>query len=120
MRKQRGVTAIGWVFLLTPMALTIYAGIRVAPVYLNYWRVVEAMNKTAAELKNDETLSPQTIRSSLGKRFDIGYVQGMTEEEIKISKGEDGWEMQCDYEGVAPLVSNVSLVMAFNKTVVIK
>jgi len=47
MRKQRGVTAIGWIFLLIPMALTIYAGIRVTPVYLNYWRVVEAMNKTS-------------------------------------------------------------------------
>jgi Domain of unknown function (DUF4845) len=120
MRRQRGVTAIGWVFLLIPMALTIYAGIRVTPVYLNYWRVVEAMNKTATELKNDETLSPATIRSALGKRFDVGYVEGMTEEEIKIAKGGEGWEMTTDYEGVAPLFSNVSLVMAFNKTVVIK
>ena len=120
MRKQRGVTAIGWVFLLIPMALTIYAGIRVTPVYLNYWRVVEAMEKTATELKNDDTASPQTIRSALGKRFDVGYVEGMTEDEIKISKGAEGWEMNCEYEGVAPLFSNVSLVMAFNKTVVIK
>lgn len=120
MRKQRGVTAIGWIFLLIPMALTIYAGIRVAPVYLNYWRVVEAMNKTAAELKSDETLSPQTIRSALGKRFDVGYVDGMTEDEIKISKGDEGWQMTSEYEGIAPLFSNVSIVMAFNKTVVIK
>ena len=120
MRKQRGVTAIGWVFLLTPMVLTIYAGIRLAPVYLNYWRVVEAMNKTATQLKNDETLSPQTIRSALGKRFDVGYVEGMTENEIQVRKGVNNWEMQTEYEGEAPLFSNIKIIVAFNKTVVIK
>lgn len=120
MRKQRGVTAIGWIFLLTPLAIVLYALIRVGPVYLNYWRVVDAMQKTASELKSDETLSPQAIRSSLGKRFDVGYVEGMTENDIEVRKADAGWEMSCDYEGVAPLFSNVTLVMAFKKTVVIK
>lgn len=120
MRKQRGVTAIGWVFLLIPMALTIYAGIRVVPVYMNYWRVVEAMNKTATEMKNDETVSQQSIRSALGKRFDVGYVEGMTENDIEIRRGGEGWEMSCDYEGAAPLFGNMTLVMTFKKTVVIK
>ena len=120
MRKQRGVTAIGWIFLLVPMALTIYAGIRVAPVYLNYWRVVDAMNKTASELKSDEVLTAQTIRGALGKRFDVGYVEGMTPNEIDVRKGGEGWEMSCDYEGIAPLFSNVAIVMSFKKTVVIK
>ena len=34
--KQRGITFIGWVLLLTPLAICAYAGIRVAPLYLNY------------------------------------------------------------------------------------
>jgi len=120
MRKQRGVTAIGWIFLLIPMALTLYAALRVGPVYLNYWRVVDAMSKTAAQLKSDETLSPKTIRNALAKRFDVGYVQGMTENDIQVRKGDAGWEMQTEYEGEAPLFSNVKIIMAFNKTVVIK
>jgi len=120
MRKQRGVTAIGWVFLLIPMALTLYALIRVGPVYLNYWRIVDSMQKTATELKSDETLSAQTIRNSLEKRFDIGYVEGMSSKDIDVKKADDGWQMTAEYEGTAPLFSNVSVVMAFNKTVVIK
>ena len=50
MRRQRGVTMIGWVFLLIPMALTLYAAIRIGPVYLNYWRIIDSMQKTATEL----------------------------------------------------------------------
>lgn len=120
MRKQRGVTAIGWIFLLIPMALTLYALIRVGPVYLNYWRVVDSMEKTASQLKSDETLTAQTIRQSLEKRFDVGYVDKITEKDIEIKKGSGGWEMTADYEGTAPLFANIIIVIGFNKTVVIK
>ena len=59
MRKQRGVTMIGWIFLLIPVAVVLYAGIRVAPEYLNYYKVVTALKETASQLKGDETLSPR-------------------------------------------------------------
>ena len=49
--RQTGVTAIGWVFLLTPLAIVIYAGIRAAPVYLNYMKVAKAMDQSVTELK---------------------------------------------------------------------
>jgi hypothetical protein len=120
MRKQRGVTAIGWIFLLIPMALTGYALLRVGPVYLNYWRVVDSMEKTATQLKSDETLTVQTIRGALEKRFDVGYVEQITQKDIEVKKGSGGWEMTADYEGTAPLFSNVLIVIGFNKTVVIK
>ena len=120
MRKQRGVTAIGWVFLLIPMALTLYALLRVGPVYLNYWRVVDSMKKTASQLKGDETLTPLGIRTALDKRFDVGYVDKITPQDITVRKGAEGWEMVADYEGEAPLFSNVKIIIAFDTTVVIK
>jgi hypothetical protein len=119
MRKQRGVTMIGWIFLLIPMALTLYAGIRVGPVYLNYWRIVDSMQKTASEYKNDESATQTTIRSSLARRFDIGYVEGITPNDIEVKKGGSGWEMTTAYEGTAPLFANVAIVVDFNKTIVI-
>jgi hypothetical protein len=119
MRKQRGVTAIGWVFLLIPMALTLYACIRVGPVYLNYWRIVDSMQKVATEFKNDDSVSVTSVRNSLSKRFDIGYVDKITANDIEVKKGDKGWEMTLAYDGVAPLFANINVVIAFDKTVVI-
>ena len=119
MRKQRGVTMIGWIFLLTPLALTLYAGIRVGPVYLNYWRIVDSMQKTASEYKNDDSITQTAIRNSLARRFDIGYVEGVTSNDIEVKKADSGWQMTTAYEGTAPMFGNVSIVVAFNKTVVI-
>jgi hypothetical protein len=119
MRKQRGVTMIGWIFLLVPVAIVLYAGIRVAPEYLNYYKVVTALKETATQLKSDETLSPQTISNSLGKRFDTGYIDKPDYTEILVRKGEAGWEMEADYETVVPLFGNLNLLLVFKETVVI-
>jgi len=44
MRKsQRGITVLGWMLLLIPVGIIGYAAIRVAPFYLNYFRVVKVL-----------------------------------------------------------------------------
>ena len=40
-QRQRGITFIGWIVLLIPVAIVGYALIRVAPVYLNYMKVAK-------------------------------------------------------------------------------
>jgi len=118
-RRQRGVTMIGWIFLLTPVALVLYAGIRVGPEYLNYWKVMTAMNETASELKGNETLSPAEILRPLERRFDVGYIDSPTIQEMQVKKGAKGWEIIADYEKTAPMFGNLYLLMEFKKTVVI-
>jgi Domain of unknown function (DUF4845) len=115
--RQRGVTMIGWIFLLTPVALVLYAGLRAGPEYFNYYKVLTAMKETASQLKSDETLSPQTIHSALEKRFDVGYIDKPDVKEIQISKGDNGWQMNADYESTVPLFGNLYLLMEFKKTV---
>ncbi|HEU4779610.1 MAG TPA: DUF4845 domain-containing protein [Steroidobacteraceae bacterium] len=119
MRKQRGVTMIGWIFLLTPMAVVLYAGIRVGPEYMNYYKVLTAMKETASQLKSDEALAPASIRNSLERRFDTGYIDEPTVAEIVVAKGDKGWSMTADYEKAVPMFGNLHLLMVFKKTVVI-
>jgi len=120
MQKQRGVTMIGWIFLLIPVAIVAYAGIRIGPQYYNYYKILAAMEKTAAELKSDETLSQKTIVTALEKRFNTGYIDNIdAREDVQVKKGDNGWEMTIDYEAVEPLFGNISLAMAFNKTVAV-
>ena len=118
-RRQRGVTMIGWILLLVPVAIVVYAGIRVGPEYLNYYKVVQALNETASKLKSDEALTPRSILFALQRRFDTGYIDTPKPEEIEIAKGENGWEMTADYEPTVPFIGNMFLTMSFKKTVVI-
>jgi hypothetical protein len=118
-RRQHGVTMIGWIFLLIPVALVGYAALRIGPEYFMYYKVVNAMEKTASGLKGDETLNPQAIRQALDKHFDTGYVDGIDVADIGVTKGENGWVMAADYEKTVPVFANLYLLMQFKKSVVI-
>ncbi len=118
--RQRGVTMIGWIFLLIPMVTVLYAGFRVGPEYLNYYKVITAMKETASQLKSDEALSPVSVHQSLEKRFDTSYIDKPSFKDINVERGENGWQMSCDYESVVPMFGNLYLLMEFKNTVPIK
>jgi Domain of unknown function (DUF4845) len=114
--RQKGVTAIGWVFLLTPLAIVIYAGIRLAPVYLNYMKVAKAMEQSVSEFKGGGS-GIDSIRISIDRKFEIDMVEYPTVKDMKIIKDGAGWVVECQYDDDAPLFANLSLHVTFDKKV---
>ena len=114
---QRGVTFIGWLFLLVPVAVLVYAGIRLTPVYLNYFRVARSLQQTAMQYQDGGQVNPQEVRATLERRFDIESIEYPTSKDIDIHREGEGWVMIADYTGEAPLFGNVSLVVDFRKEV---
>jgi Domain of unknown function (DUF4845) len=121
MRKsQRGVTVLGWIILLTPVAVVGYAGIRLIPLYLNYFRVVKVLEQTASESRDQSGLDVASIRNSIEKRFNVEYVDNPTAKEIDIHREGDDWVAVAKYEEEAPLFGNISLLVDFDKQVALK
>jgi hypothetical protein len=114
-KRQLGVTAIGWLILLTPFALVGYAGVRAAPVYLKYMKIVRALDQAGSELKGGA--SPQAIRSAIDKHFEIDMVNDLEAKDFKITKDGSAWVVEAAYEDAAPLFANISLHWDFDKTV---
>ena len=112
MRRQRGVTMIGWIFLLVPVAIVLYAAIRVGPEYYEYYKLLSAVKATAKQLESDDTLTPQT-------RFDTGYIDDVKAEDLQVTKSSAGWDVIIDYETDVPLFGNLYLLLDFQNTVAI-
>jgi hypothetical protein len=108
---------IGWIFLLIPMAMVVYAGIRLVPVYLNYSRVAKSLNQIADEAGGDGSATADSLRVALDKRLDIEGVEFPTIKEFTIKKSGQGWVMEVNYEESIPYISNVNLLTSFKKTV---
>ena len=119
-KNQRGVTLLGWLLLLIPVAVIVYAGIRVTPIYLNYFHVVKALQQLATESKDSGSVNPTEVRQSLEKRFDIEYVNNPAAKDIDVHRDGDHWVAIANYEEVAPLFGNMSLLMQFNTQVDLK
>ena len=116
-QSQRGVTFIGWLFLLVPVAIVIYSGIRLAPIYLNYMRVAKALTQTASEAKSGSTSTPVGLRETLAKHFDIDSIEHPDVKDIDIHREGDHFTAIADYEDVAPLFGDISLLVQFHKQV---
>ena len=114
--RQRGVTAIGWLFLLTPFAIVGYAGIRLLPLYLNYMKVTRALDQVASDFKGGGG-DPTSIRTTVDKHFEIDMVDFPTAKDLKITREGAGWLVEMAYDADAPLFSNISLHVTFDKTV---
>ena len=114
--RQLGVTAIGWLFLLTPLAMVIYAGIRLAPVYLNYMKVAKAMDQAGSDLKTGG-VNPTSIKTAIDKHFEIDMVEYPTIKDIKVTRDGGSWVVESSYDDDAPLFANVSLHVTFDKVV---
>jgi hypothetical protein len=115
--RQRGITFIGWIFLLIPLAIVGYALIRTVPVYLNYMKVAKVMEQIAAETKGDEQISLQALRNSLDRRFDIDSVTYPKSDQISFVRDGQKWVAETHYEDVTPLFANVSILLRFDKRV---
>jgi len=115
--RQRGVTFLGWLFLLIPLAVVFYAGIRIAPVYLNYMRVARSLEQTASTLADGTgtPVSQQSIFNALSRHFEAESIDFPTVKDVTISKDGTSWVIEAKYQDTAPLFANVSLLMDFDK-----
>lgn len=118
-RRQRGITFMGWVFLLLPVALVVYAGIRITPAYLNYFKVARALEQVQTEYAAAGGTTREAIRNSLEKRLDIEGVRTPRVRDIGITRADGVWIVDAEYESIQPLFYNVSLLLSFNKEVTI-
>jgi hypothetical protein len=114
--KQTGVTFLGWIILLIPVAICVYAGIRLAPVYLNYMKVARTLEQVKGEFKGDVG-NVTDIRKAVEKRLNIESVDYPDIKDIKITRDGKSWTVSAAYDDQAPLFSNVFILVAFDKSV---
>ena len=118
MQRQRGVTLIGWLVLLIPLALVVYAGIRLLPVYLNYLDVAHTLDEVAGEYRSGAgQVSADQIRTAIAKHLEIDEVNYPTAQDITITRSGGRWRLEAAYDDYAPLFASLSLQVQFDKTV---
>lgn len=113
---QSGLTLMSFLIVLCVVGFFIFVGMKLFPVYSEYFSVVTDMKGLAAEPGVGQ-LSPQQIRDRLDRRFNISYVDSVQPKNIKITKVNDGYDLQIAYEVRRNLMYNLDFVAVFDKTV---
>ena len=114
-KTQSGMTLIGFVMVLSIAGFFAYIGVRLFPVYTEYYSVVSDMKGLQAEAGVAQ-LTPDQVRDRLFRRFYVSYVENVRKEHVKINR-ENGYNLSVKYEVRRPLVYNLDFVARFEKTV---
>lgn len=115
MRKQQGITLIGFMIILGIVLFSAFIAMKLFPVYQEYFSVVTAMKGVAQE-PNVQSKSPAEVRKMLFNRFYISYVESVERDDVTISK-RNGYTVNIAYEVRKPLLGNLDIVAKFDKTV---
>jgi hypothetical protein len=118
-RHQRGITTLGWIILMIPVAIVFYTCVRLTPVYLNYMKVAHTLEQLVSEVPN-ETASADGIRGTIGKHFDIDQVEFPDVKDLKVTRVDSTWQIEANYDDQAPLFMNIFILVTFDKVVKLK
>lgn len=114
-RRERGMTTIGLIILICFVGLFVFAGIRLTPVYLEYFNVV----KSVEGLRSDAESGQKAMQIALEKRFDIEGIKSVDWRDIAMTREGQSWAVRIAYDAQTPFVGNVGFVVHFDKTVML-
>lgn len=118
-QRQRGMTAIGFVVIAVLVGLVGYGAIRLIPVYMNQMKIRQLFSDLKMEYDGNSATVTR-LQSEIGKRLDIDAIDFPKQQDFVISKTDEGFLVQVDYEDSVPYIANLSLTASFDNSVEIR
>ena len=114
-RKQGGLSLLGFLVVLAVVGFAAYVGMKLFPMYQEYYSVRSAMKGLANE-PGVADMDPAKIQDLFFRRLYINYSENVKPQNVKFERMEGGWKMRVNYEVRRPLVGNLDVVGRFDST----
>ena len=109
--KQQGLSLTGFLMVLAVVGFALFIGMKLFPMYQQYWALKKALKSVAADSAvGSDAVS---IRKSLDKYFDVGYISDVKSSDIQVERSGEGTMITADYEVRRSLVYNLDIVGKF-------
>jgi hypothetical protein len=109
--KQRGLSFVGLLFVLSLIAVLVLLAAKIVPTVLEFNTIKKAI--VTAKLAGN---SVREIQTSFGKQADVGYIESVKPSDLMIEKTPEGFEVSFAYEKKIPLVGPASLLLEYQGT----
>ncbi|MHB8446601.1 MAG: DUF4845 domain-containing protein [Rudaea sp.] len=118
MRRQHGITLIGFAIVLIVAGFFAYAAMKLIPVYTEYFGVVKSIKSLQSD-PDIHNMSIEEIRRKLDTIFDVQYVDTsdvpLNNVTLVTSNGQRS--LNVAYSVDKPFIYNIDLLVHFNYTV---
>ena len=111
MKRQRGVTFVGMIFIATLIVLGAIIALKLVPAYIEYATVVQHLRELARS--PDARGSPREIQVLFSKRAQIDNIKAVTADDIEVTREGDSVVLTAAYQTKVKLFGNVSACIDF-------
>jgi hypothetical protein len=110
--RQRGMTLIGFIFVLAFVLFFVYIGIKLVPIDLNHMSVASEV-KALAQVPASANTPPNTLRRDLMTRLQVSYVDYVEPSHISVQQGGRERSLVVEYQVETHLIANIDAVLSF-------
>ena len=112
-KQQKGLSSIGWLFVITVFGVVFTVIAKLAPLYLDNRFVVSALQGLAEDATFPQ-MTPNQVRTKLRKTFTINNVRGKAVDSVKVNRVKNTTRVTILYEERINILFNVDVVLTFN------
>lgn len=119
MKRQSGITLVGFIFLLVVAAFFAYTAMKLVPAYMDYFNVAKALN-TVASQSQASGVTPEMMRRQLDTQQLSQYFadEDIAENNISIvSNPKGGSSLKLSYDKQVHWIYNIDFLIHFEKSV---
>ncbi len=115
-RNQSGMTLVSFVVVMGVVGFFLYIGMKLFPMYSEYYSVRSALKALAAE-PGVASQDPAQIKTTLiDKRLYVNYATSVKSDNIIVEQVNGGVQVRIEYEVRKPLIYNLDIVGRFSAT----
>ena len=111
-RNQSGLTLIGFVIVLAVVGVFAYCGMKLFPMYSEFYSVKQALKGLAAEPGIANT-DPAKVKDLLFRRLYVSYAENVKPNNVKVTRDGQGYVVTVQYEVRRELIGNLDVVGKF-------
>ncbi|MNN54825.1 hypothetical protein D3C81_1696630 [compost metagenome] len=99
--------------VLIVLAFFLYIGMKLFPMYQEYYSVRSALKGLAKE-PGVGNMEPARVQDLFFRRLDISYSENVKPTNVKFDRIDGGWNMKVNYEVRRELIGNLDVVGKFD------
>ena len=116
-RSQKGLSIVGWLFVLAAVAFVGSTAMKMAPHYLDFM----ALEKVISSAEQDRAQNLRSVGefySHIDKGMQTNNIRDLNlKEAVKITQDGNSFLVKIKYEKREPMISNLDLVANFDKEI---
>ncbi|MFT5451635.1 MAG: hypothetical protein ACI9N9_001121 [Enterobacterales bacterium] len=121
MKRQQGVTAVGWLLILGLVGFFVLLALRLFPIYSNHYKIQTVVKSLVNEEQEGlYRISKKDLLKIFNRKLNINFAEGFKPEHLKFVIAKSGSrEIHVIYEDRRPILGNLDVVAQFDDYVVV-